>query len=179
MAGASTSTTTATKATTTTATATKQTYGTSQTNVYNNANAYINSEASKTIGATKTVKRTGNMTFKNGKSNLEDFFIGKDASSANTKIEKQLNKIISDLDAIKKSYKKLADHKSTTGDFKEGAQSGVDAAKGYHTSAETVAKKMDDYMKQSCAEYVEAFQKGSLKLKQDAGSIGKGVSNNL
>ena len=88
---------------------------------------------------------------------------------AKSKIQKDLKNLINEIDAIKKAYKTLANHKSTRGQWKDTATASVKAATTFHKNLESVSNSLEKSINSSVLEYV-LTQISELQKAQNAAS---------
>ena len=94
------------------------------------------------------------------------------------KIKKDLANLINEIDAIKKAYKTLANHKSTKGQWKTTAEASVTAATKFHKNLSTISNQLETSINSSVLEYVITqinelmkAQQAAQTINTDAGSV--------
>ena len=85
------------------------------------------------------------------------------------KIQKDLKNMINEIDAIKKAYKTLQNHKATRGQWKDTASQSVKAATTFHKNLETISNSLEKSINSSVLEYV-ITQINELQKAQNAAS---------
>lgn len=88
-----------------------------------------------------------------------------------TKIKKDLANLINEIDAIKKAYKTLANHKSTKGVWKTTAEASVTAATKFHKNLSTISNQLETSINSSVLEYVITQINELMKAQQNANNI--------